>query len=89
MVGDEKTDTLKEKVKGWIELGGKSSLSYHKKQSLLDNKVMPTSILFRLFFTYLDLLHRLIHGRIIVIFVCTMNQWAHIVIIDVCMHVSP
>jgi len=39
VVGDEKTETLKEKVKGWIELGGDSSLAYHKKQTLLDNKV--------------------------------------------------
>jgi len=39
VVGDEKTETLKEKMKGWVELGGHSSLVYHKKQSLLSNKV--------------------------------------------------
>jgi len=30
-------------VKGWIELAGDSSLLYHKKQSLLDNKVRSHS----------------------------------------------
>ena len=55
VVGDEKTETLKEKMKGWVELGGHSSLVYHKKQSLLSNKV-PSS--FSLLFFHCTLLTR-------------------------------
>jgi len=43
VVGDESTEALKERLKGWVELGASSSLLYHKKQSLL-NKVPSSSV---------------------------------------------
>jgi len=54
VVGDEKTETLKEKLKGWVELGGKTSLAYHKKQSLFSNKVLTDTQVF--FWNYFDFL---------------------------------
>lgn len=38
VVGDESSESLKDRMKGWVELDGSSSLLYHKKQSLLNNK---------------------------------------------------
>ena len=38
VVGDESAESLKERVKGWVELGTTGSVVYHKKQQLL-NKV--------------------------------------------------
>jgi len=39
-VGDESSESLKERMKDWVELLGSSCLLYHKKQSLLDHQVM-------------------------------------------------
>jgi len=45
VVGDESAESLKESMKGWVEMDGSgSSLVYHKKQSLLNSNVRPPGI---------------------------------------------
>jgi len=44
VVGDEAAETLKGKMKGWVELGTDSSLVYHKKQSLLNTDKVTGAI---------------------------------------------
>jgi len=47
VVGDESAESLKERVKGWVELGTTGSVVYHKKQQLL-NKVTRNAAVVRL-----------------------------------------